>query len=101
MLQSTFGPSSDFYHNGNILWRRKKAMYGIRSVPKDWQSHCATVLTGIGLIRIQSGANVYMQTTLQVYILAYADDIITIGTIWAKNHILLRLKEKFLIKANG
>ena len=76
-------------------------MHGLRSAPQDWQSHWAAVLAGIGFIRLQADANVYMHTELQVYILAYVDDMMAIWTLWAINQTLPRLKENFPIKATG
>ena len=33
---------------GNILWRLKKAIYGLRSSPKAWQDHLANILQELG-----------------------------------------------------
>ena len=94
-------PPKEFYPGGDILWRLKKAMYGLRSAPKDWQVHFATILLGIGFIRLQSDPNVYMHSEFQVYILAYVDDLMIIGALWCIQKILPLLKEKFLIKSTG
>lgn len=29
-------PPPDFYPNGGVLWRLRKAMYGLKTVPKAW-----------------------------------------------------------------
>ena len=94
-------PPKEFYHFGKVLWRLKKAMYGLRSAPKDWQAHWAAVLLSIGFIRLQSDANVYMHREFAVYILAYVDDLMIIGLQIFIDKVLPLLKEKFLMKATG
>ena len=94
-------PPVGFYPLGNILWELKKAMYGLISAPTDWQSHWATVIAGIGVIRLQSDANAYMHTELQVYTVADDGDLMIIGTMWAINKILPLLNEKYIIKPTG
>ena len=76
-------PPVEFYPLGNTLWRLKKAMYGLRSAPTDWQTHWASILLSIGFLRRQSDVNVYMHTELQLYILAYVDDRMIIGSYHA------------------
>ena len=40
-------PPHEFYNeeNRHIMWRLNKAIYGLRSSPKQWQDHIAHVLT--------------------------------------------------------
>ena len=52
-------PPKEFYLEGNILWRLKKAMYGLRSSPKAWQDHLASILQQLGYVRFISEPNVY------------------------------------------
>ena len=52
-------PPKEFYPQRNILWRLKKAMYGLRSSPKAWQDHLANILQKLGFIRLISEPNVF------------------------------------------
>ena len=45
-------PPVEFYPLGDILWRPTKAMYGLRSAPRDWQTHWASVLLFVGVLRL-------------------------------------------------
>ena len=74
-------PPVEFYPLGNTLWIFKKAMYALRSAPKDWQTHWASVQLSIGFLRLRPNANVYMHTELQVYIIVYVGDIMIIGAM--------------------
>ena len=76
-------------------------MYGLRSSPKDWQTHWATVLATLCFLRLQSDANVYVHLALQIYILVYVDDLMIIGRRENIEQILKSLKEYFLIKDTG
>ena len=94
-------PPTEFYPNNDTLWRLKKAMYGLRSAPRDWQTHWASILMSIGFLRLQYDANIYMHLELVVYILAYVDDLMIIGTNIAIRQVLPLLQKHFLIKETG
>ena len=76
-------------------------MYGLRSAPRDWQTHWASIIISIGFLRLQSDANVYMHLELIVYILAYVDDLMNIGTLLAIRQVLPLLQKHFLSKDTG
>ncbi len=54
-------------------------MYGLRSSPKAWQDHFAKTMKDLGLRRLISEANVYVNATSDVFIMVYVDDIMIIG----------------------
>eukprot|EP00971_Amphidinium_carterae_P002207 43726-Amphidinium_carterae.1 len=38
-------PPKEYYHNKpTTLWSMKKALYGLRTSPKQWQEHLSTIL---------------------------------------------------------
>eukprot|EP00971_Amphidinium_carterae_P335599 6471544-Amphidinium_carterae.2 len=38
-------PPKEFYHNRpSMLWSMKKALYGLRTSPKQWQEHLSTTV---------------------------------------------------------
>ena len=72
-------PPREYYPSGDVLWRLKRAMYGLRTAPRSWQDHFASVLKGAGFTRLQSDPNVYIHFLLRVIILAYVDDLMVFG----------------------
>ena len=91
----------EFYPDGGILWRLKKAMYCLRTAPRDWQLHVAQVLRELGFTRLQSDANVYINHIKKVIIYAYVDDLLTLGTSSALDEMIILIKKYFLIKLTG
>ena len=51
-------PQPEVYTNKNIYWTLKKAMYCLRSPPKAWQDHLASIIRELGYIRLTSEPNV-------------------------------------------
>ena len=94
-------PPQEFYPAGTVLWVLKKAMYGLRTSPQDWQTHFADSLQDMGFSRLQSEANIYVKKDSQIYILVYVDDLLIIGKkdLIPKTVELLRCK--FLLKITG
>lgn len=41
-------PPIEFYPEGNILWRLRKAMCGLKAAPKAWQLHFAETMITMG-----------------------------------------------------
>ena len=74
-------PPKEFYPNGGCLWKLKKAMYGLRQAPKLWQEHFAEVMTSkLGFRRCKSDPNLYRHESGKLYVLAYVDDLLVVGT---------------------
>ncbi|MCP4192560.1 MAG: hypothetical protein GY768_18250, partial [Planctomycetaceae bacterium] len=94
-------PPKEFYPQGDRLWRLKKAMYGLRSSPKDWQTHFAKIMSTLGFRRLQSDANVYVDTVRGVYILVYVDDLLVLGDVTVVQTVIGRLANEFLLKRIG
>ena len=72
-------PPKEFYPQGSILWRWKKAMYGLRSSPKAWQDHLANILQELGFIRLISEPNVFKHLQGLCFIMVYVDDLLFVG----------------------
>ena len=67
-------------NNRHILWKINKALYGLRSSPKAWQDHLATLLTTtMGMTRLKSEPNVYRNKEGTAYIMIYVDDLFFLG----------------------
>ena len=94
-------PPVEFYPGRTIIWLLKKAMYGLRSSPRDWQIHFASILIALGFKRLQSDANIYVHFEYCLFLLAYVDDLLIIGPLKWVEKILAELALKLLIKATG
>ena len=46
MFNLVMRPPHEFYdeENRHLMWRLNKAIYGLRSSPKQWQDHIAHIL---------------------------------------------------------
>lgn len=80
-------PPTEFYTNRNIYWRLKKAMYGLRSSPKAWQDHLASIMRELGHIRLTSEPNVYKHPEEKAYIMVFVDDLLFGGETEEINNI--------------
>ena len=59
-------PPHEFYDQGSVLWKLKKARRGLRTGPRAWQDHLAELLHTRNFKRMQSEANVYVNLALKV-----------------------------------
>ena len=95
-------PPKEFYPNGDCLWRLKRAMYGLRQAPKLWQEHFAEVMTSkLGFRRCKSDPNLYCHASGKLYVLAYVDDLLVVGTDEMRKDFMSRLSEEVLLKETG
>eukprot|EP00435_Cladocopium_sp_Y103_P020287 s1005_g4.t4 len=94
-------PPKEFYTDPNILWRLKKAMYGLRSSPKAWQDHLATVLQQLGYIRLTSEPNVFRHPDNKAYIMVYVDDLLFTGETQEINRIFKEIQQHLLLRQTG
>ena len=94
-------PPKEFYPEGNWLWRLKKAMYGLRQAPK-LQEHFAEVMTTkLGFRRCKSDPNLYCHESGRLYVLAYVDDLLVVGTDEMRKSFMSQLSEEVLLKETG
>ena len=94
-------PPVEYFPFREVIWKLKRAVYGLRTAPREWQDHFAEQLQAMGFKRLKSDGNVYVHTHLQVIVLAYVDDLMVFGN---KDHIFIiktKLNSVFLIKETG
>ena len=91
-------PPKEFYPNGDCLWKLKKAMYGLRQAPKLWQEHFAEVMS---FRRCKSDPNLYCHESDRLYVLAYVDDLLVVGTEEMRKDFMSKLSEEVLLKETG
>ena len=94
-------PPSEYYSEGNCLWRLNRAMYGLRQSPKLWQEHFATVISKLGFRRCKSDSNLYCHKSRSLYVLAYIDDLLIVGDAKLKKEFIDALSKELLMKIIG
>eukprot|EP00971_Amphidinium_carterae_P188217 3736000-Amphidinium_carterae.1 len=57
----------------------KKALYGLRTSPKQWQEHLSAILKEMGCNRLKSDACIFGNVKTNVYLMAYVDDLLVVG----------------------
>eukprot|EP00971_Amphidinium_carterae_P237176 4707491-Amphidinium_carterae.1 len=57
----------------------KKALYGLRTSPKQWQEHLSTILKEMGCSRLKGDACIFGNVKTNVYLMAYVDDLLVVG----------------------
>ena len=86
----------------NVVWKLRKALYGLRSAPRSWQDHLCNVLKDIGWVRMTTDQSVFMihgsGGQLQGIIVVYVDDIIAAGRADIIDRMYTGLGSKVLIK---
>ena len=94
-------PPKEYYPNGGIYWKLKKAMYGLKGAPKAWQDHFAKVIVSLGFVRLRSDANVYVDFVTKIVILVYVDDLLLFGTLKSIMALYETLDKHFVIRITG
>ena len=72
-------PPEEYYKDTNIVWKFKKALYGLKTSPRHWQDHFADVLQRLGATRLKSDSNVYHFRKEQTIVMSYVDDLLVVG----------------------
>ena len=94
-------PPPEYYPQGGVLWKLKKAMYGLKNSPKLWQDHFASTLESLGYERMKTDPNLYHNTTTGSYVLAYVDDLLFLGPEATNNSAVKAIQSKLLLKVTG
>ena len=85
-------PPGEFYPHGGVLWKLRRAMYGLKQSPKAWQLHFASVMADLGFKRLKSDANLYFHPEYKVYLLCYVDDVLLFGAQAPCEHLFAKLQ---------
>ena len=97
-------PPMEFYDEESTLWRVKRAVYGLKTSPREWQDCFARTLTKkLGMTRSRIDANLFTKTIGNelVMILVYVDDLFILGPHDESNEMLKLLQEHFTMKQTG
>ena len=94
-------PPAEYYPSGDVVWRLKRAWYGLKNAPKLWQQHLATTLESKGFQQIKSDPNLYFQAERKIYLLCYVDDLILFGEQNSVADLVVDLQKELLLRATG
>ena len=97
-------PPMEFYEEESTLWRVKRAVYGLKASPREWQDCFATTMTkNLRMTRSRIDANLFTKTIGNelVMILVYVDDLFILGPNDESNEMLRLLQEHFAMKQTG
>ena len=97
-------PPIEFYEEESTLWRVKRAVYGLKTSPREWQDCFATTMTkNLGMTRSRIDANLFTKTIGNelFMLLVYVDDLFIRGPNDESNEMLRRLQEHFAMRQTG
>ena len=92
-------PPHEFYNeeNRHIMWRLSKAIYGLRSSPKQRQDHIAHILT----VTLELAQQKAMSTDQKTAQLSYVDNLLFIGVQSIIDTLLGRMQKEVLLRHTG
>ena len=97
-------PPMEFSDEESTLWRVKRAVYGLKTSPREWQDCFAKTLTKkLRMTRSRIDANLFTKTIGNelVMILVYVDDLFILGPHDESNEMIRLLQEHFTMKQTG
>ena len=95
-------PPSEVQTDGKV-WRLLKALYGLKSSPKTWSDHLASLLTNnLGFTRSLTDCCLYYNTEHKTWVLVYVDDLFVVSrTTDGINNFFNQLGSHVLLKRTG
>ena len=94
-------PPDEFYPEGGVVWRLKRALYGLKNAPRLWQDHFADVMKCNNFHRSKTDANLYCHFEKKLYVLCYVDDLFMVGNDEDIVSTLEELQKTLLLRETG
>ena len=94
-------PPVEYYPSGEVAWKLKRALYGLKNAPKLWQQHLASTLESKGFQRMKSDPNLYFHVKRKIYLLCYVDDLMLFGERKAVADLVADLQKELLLRVTG
>jgi hypothetical protein len=93
----------EFDNDEHTIWRIKKAVYGLKTSPKEWQTHFANTMNDLGWKRSRIDANLFTKTIGKevIMVLVYVDDLLILGPDEMVKDTIETLREYFVVKETG
>ena len=79
-----------------VLWKLRKALYGLKTSPKLWQQHLSSKLEELGLRKNKADPCIFMGEKLLV--MTYVDDLLIVGEKQEQESFLAKLSAQFPLK---
>lgn len=86
-------PPEEFSTGKQILWAARRAVYGLRNAPRDWQDYFAPEMRQSGFRRLRSDGNISVHKELMVIVLAYVNNLMAFGKRTAPRQYLVSFKK--------
>ena len=94
-------PPVEYYPSGDVVWKLKRALYGLKNAPKLWQQHLASTLESKGFQRMKSDPNLYFHAKRKIYLLCYVDDLMLFGERKSVADLVADLQKELLLRVTG
>ena len=94
-------PPCEFYPDQNVVWKLKRALYGLKNSPRLWQDHFASVMKKLNFDRMKSDPNLYVHKTKRLYVLTYVDDLMFFGNRSDIDMVMTEMRKELLLKTTG
>ena len=89
-------PPPELEQNPDVLWKLRKALYGLKTSPKLWQQHLSSKLEELGLRKNKADPCIFMGEKLLV--MTYVDDLLIVGEKQEQESFLAKLSAHFPLK---
>jgi hypothetical protein len=86
------------YGDGTVrVWRLKKSLYGLKQAARAWHAKLKEAFSSVGLFPLRSDTSVFSGVIAgsQLYALAYADDVLLVGSALAISQVYESLSKRF------
>ena len=94
-------PPAEYYPAGGVIWKLKRALYGLKNSPRLWQDHFASVMNEHDFVRTKCDSNLYYHKSLRLYIVCYVDDLLLLGDDDLIVSTLSALNKSLLLRETG
>ena len=89
-------PPPELEQDPDVLWKLRKALYGLKTSPKLWQQHLSDKLQALGLTKNKADPCIFQGDKLLV--MTYVDDLLIVGEKLAQESFLAKLSAMFPLK---
>ena len=89
-------PPPELEQDPDVLWKLRKALYGLKTSPKLWQQHLSDKLQALGLTKNKADPCIFQADKLLV--MTYVDDLLIVGEKLAQESFLAKLSAMFPLK---